>query len=159
MVLFHFFFFVHDHSTKTLGHHLFIYLFILFALNHLTKMYRPISFILSSVYDHWTKIRVLIDLFVLVLHDHSTKLYSPLSFFSFFCARPFDQTLVSSLISLFLFVHNHSTKVRGHSYSLIYSFFHCPNISLAIFMALLPLYFVLSVSGSSAFIFRRLYSQ
>ena len=104
-------------------------LFLLFAHDHLTEMCRPLSFILSFVYDHSTKIRVLIDLFLLFVHDHSTKLYGPLSFIlSLFCARPFDQKLGSSLIYLFylyttirpkirvlinlifLFVHDHSTK-------------------------------------------------
>ena len=32
-------------------------------------------------------------------------------------------------------MHDHSTKVRGHSYSLIYSFLHCADISFAIFKA------------------------
>ena len=71
----------------------------------------------------------------------------------FLFARPFDQKLGSSLIYLFLFVHDNSTKVRGHSYSLVYSFLNCVNISLAIFMAILPLQFVRPISGSTAFIF------
>ena len=83
---------------------------------------------------------VLIDLFLLFAHDHSTNIYGPLSFIFFFCARPSDQELWSSLIYFFyfqstirpkymvfihlflLFTHDHSTKIRGHSYSLIYSF-------------------------------------
>ena len=48
-------------------------LFLLCAHDHLTKMYRPLSFTLSFVYDHSTKMRVLIDLFILFVHDHSTK--------------------------------------------------------------------------------------
>ena len=59
----------------------------------------------------------------------------------------------------FLFVHDHSTKVRDHSYSLIYSFLNCADVLFAIFKAVLPLYFVRSISGSIAFIFRPLYSQ
>ena len=55
-------------------------LFLLFAHDHLTKIYRPLLFILSFVYDHSIKIRVLIDLFLLLVHDHSTKLYGPFSF-------------------------------------------------------------------------------
>ena len=62
------------------------------------------------------------------------------------------------LINLYLFVHNYSTKVRSHSYSLIYYFLHCADILFAIFKAVLPLYFVRSVSASSALIFRPLYS-
>ena len=47
------------------------------------------------------------------------------------------------LINLFLlFVHDYSTKIRIHFYSLIYSFLNCANISYAIFMAALPLYFL-----------------
>ena len=36
---------------------------------------------------------------------------------------------------LFLFVQRPFDKVRGHSYSLIYSFLNCANISFVIFMA------------------------
>ena len=46
-------------------------LFLLFAHDHSAKTYCPLSFIL--VYDHSTKIRVLIDVFLLFVHDHSTK--------------------------------------------------------------------------------------
>ena len=45
-------------------------LFLLFAHDHLTKIYGPYSFNLSFVHDHSTKIRVLIDLFLLCAHDH-----------------------------------------------------------------------------------------
>ena len=55
-------------------------------------------------------------------------------------------------------VHDHSTKDRGYSYSLIYFFLNCANISFAIFMAVLPLYFVRSISGSTTLKFRKLYS-
>ena len=95
----------------------------------------------------------------------------------FLLSRPFNQKSGSSLIyffylhttirpktkvliNFFLFVHNHSTKVRGHSYSLIYSFFNFGNISFGIFKAVLPLYFVRSIRGSAALTpkFRTLYS-
>ena len=76
----------------------------------------------------------------------------------FLCARPFDQKLRSSLI-FFFFVHDHSTKVRGHFYYLIYSFLNCDNISFAKFMEVLPLYFARCIFGSTAFMFRPLYSQ
>ena len=43
---------------------------------------------------------------------------------------------VRVLINLIcLFAHDHSTKVRGHSHSLIYNCPSCANISFAIFMA------------------------
>ena len=65
-------------------------------------------------------------------------------------------------IDLFLlFTHDHLTKVRGHSYSLIYSFLNCANnsfaifkavlsyISFALFLAVLPLYFVRYIHSST----------
>ena len=102
--------------------------------------------------------------------------------------RPFDKKLVSSLIYflylyttirpkirvlvnlIFFLVHDeHSTKVRGHSYFLIYYFLNCANIqgstslifcpfyperccsnpyiSYTIFMEVLLLYFVRYVHG------------
>ena len=96
----------------------------------------------------------------------------------FICTRPFDQKLGSSLIYLFylyttirpkirvlinlifFLVHDHSTKVIGHSYFLIYYFLNCANISFAIFKAVLPLYFVRSIHRGAALtlIFRTLYS-
>ena len=63
------------------------------------------------------------------------------------------------LIELFLlFAHDYSTKTRGHSYSSIYIFLSCASISFAIFKAVVRLYFVRSISGSTAFTFRPLYS-
>ena len=93
--------------------------------------------------------------------------------------RPFDKKLVSSLIYffylyttirpklrvlvnlIFFLVHDeHSTKVRGYSYFLIYYFLNCANISFAIFKAVLPLYFVRSIQRGAALtlVFRTLYS-
>ena len=103
------------------------------------------------------KISVLIDLFVLFAHDHSTKIYSPLSFILSFCTtiRP----RIRALINLFfLFVHDHSTNVRSYSYSVIYYFLNCASILFAMFMAVLPLYFVYYVHWSAALIFHTLYS-
>ena len=72
----------------------------------------------------------------------------------FLCPRQFDQKLGSPLCHyFFFFVHEHSTKVRCYSYSLIYSFLNCHKISFAIFMAVLPLYFFRSFSGSAVLIF------
>ena len=71
------------------------------------------------------------------------------SLIQFFCLYTTIRPEIRVLINLFLFVHNHSTKVRSHSYSLIYSFLNCADISFAIFKAvLIPLYFVHFVSGS-----------
>ena len=66
--------------------------------------------------------------------------------------RPKIRFLINSI---FLFAHDHSTKVRGDSYSLIYSFINCTNISFALFLAVLPLHFVSYTQSSTpaAFIF------
>ena len=99
-------------------------------------------------------------IFFFHLHTTARQKYMIVFHLLFLCARPFNQKLEPSLICcFFLFIHNHSTKVRGHSYSFIYSFLNCSNILFAIFMALLSLYFVCSISGSVAFIFRQLYSK
>ena len=107
------------------------------------------------------KIRSLTDLYLLFAHDHSTKIYDPLSVFHLFflCAQPFDQTLGYSLIYFFHLYTTIQPKLgRGHSNSLIYSFLNCTNISFAIFMTVMPLYYVRSIPGRTAFIFRPLYS-
>ena len=99
------------------------------------KIYGPISFFLCFVLNYLTKI------------------YDPLFLILSLCMtiRAKIRVLINSF---FLFVHVHSTKVRGHSYSLIYSFLNCANILFAIFMVVLPLYFAFSFSGSTDFIFR-----
>ena len=59
------------------------------------------------------KIKVLIDLFLLCAHDLSTKMYDPLSFIlSLFCAWPFDQKLMSSLIYLFYLYTTIRPKIK-----------------------------------------------
>ena len=89
------------------------------------------------------------------------------SLFFLLCTTIWPKTRV--LINLFiLFVHNHSTKVRSHSYSLIYSFLHCADISFAkrntslisfaLFLAVVPLYFVRYIHSSTTFMFPTLYS-
>ena len=111
------------------------------------------------------------------MRDHSSKNWGPHWFISFICTTPFDQITWSSFIILslvhnllpkikdlinliFFLVHDHSAKVRGHSYFLIYYFFNCANISFAILKAVLPLYFVRSIHRDAALtlIFRTLYS-
>ena len=85
--------------------------------------------------------------------------------YSFFNARLFNQKLGSTLVFffhlyttirpkirvfinlIFFLVHNHLTKVSGHSYFLIYYFLNCANIPFAIFKAVLSLYFVRSIHG------------
>ena len=155
MIFFYLFFLLY--TTIWPKHRILIDLFVLFEQDHSTKICDPCSVNLCFA------------------HDHSTNNLVPRWFISFIFTRPFDQNIWSSfiysslyatfpsklriLISLFLlFVQDHSTKVRGHSYSLIYFFLNWANISFAIFMAVLPLYFVRSISCCTAFIFRPLYS-
>ena len=56
-------------------------------------------------------------------------------------------------------MHNHSTKIRSHSYFLIYSFLHCADISFGIFKAVLPLYFGRSVSVVLLYFVRYIHSS
>ena len=57
-------------------------------------------------------------------------------FHLFFLQCTTIRSKIRVLINLFsILVHDHSTKVRGHSYSLIYYFLNSANISFAIFMA------------------------
>ena len=57
-------------------------------------------------------------------------------FHLFFLQCTTIQSKIGVLINLFfVLVHDHSTRVRGHSYSLICYFLNCSNISFAIFMA------------------------
>ena len=107
----------------------------------------------------WPKIRVLIDLFLFFPHDHLTKMYGSYSYILSFCTT--IQPKIMILIDLFfLLVHNHLTKIRGHSYSysLIYYFLNCANILCAIFIVVLPLYFVGSIHFSTALKFCMQYS-
>ena len=154
-------------------------LFILFAHNHSTKKNGPLLFILSLVYDHSTKNEGPHQfIFFICTSQFNLNLGSSL-IYSFFSERLFYQSLGSPLIYffhlqttirqkirvpinlIFLFVHDHSTKeFRGHFYSLIYSFLNCASISLALFLAVLPLHFVdyIQSSASYPYIFRTLYS-
>ena len=140
------------------------------------------------------KIRVLINLFF-YLHTTIRPNYRVLFhlFYSFFSARPFDQKLESSLIYFFrlhttirqkymIFYLSFIHSLGGHSYSFIYSFLRCANISFAIFMAdtalifpslcfwqysldilsaiflvVLPISFVHYIHRRAALIFRTLY--
>ena len=55
-----------------------------------------------------------------------------------------------------LFVLENSIKTRNHSYFLIYSFQNCANILYAMFMVVLPLYFVHYIDASTALMFHTL---
>ena len=94
------------------------------------------------------KYMVLLHLFFLLFTTTEPKLRS-----SLICFFYLYTTIQPNYMVLF-----HFTKVRCHSYSLIYSFLPFVNISFAIFKAALHSYFVCSVSGSTAFIFCQLYS-
>ena len=132
----------HDHSTNIYGLLSFIFSF---ANDHLTKIYGPLSFILPFTNDHSTKIYGPLSFILSFTNDHSTKMYGPLSYILPLCTiiRPKIRVLINLS---FLFVHDYSTKIRVRSYSLICSFLNCANISYAIFMAALPLYFVRYIS-------------
>ena len=104
-----------------------------------------LSFILSFVHDRFIRQKYMIFFYL----------------FSLLCTtiRPKIRVLIDLF---FLFVHDHSTKVRGHSYSVIYSFLNCANISFAIFitdcpyisyalfLAVVPLYFVRYIHSSQS---------
>ena len=104
------------------------------------------------------KIRVAISFFLLFAHDHSTKIYDRLSFIFSLCTTIRSKISVLNIFCFYLYTTIRLNLGRSHSYSLIDSFLNRANISFAMFMALLPLYFVSSISGSIAFILRPLYS-
>ena len=142
-----------------------------------TNIYGPLSCILYFAHDHSTKIYGLLSFILSFMYEHSTKNQGPHSFISFICTEPFDQNVSSSLIYslssgesfdqnlefslmyFYLFAYDYSTNIRSHSYSLIYYFLNCANISYAVFMAVLPLYFVRCIHGRTALIFHTLQSQ
>ena len=74
-------------------------------------------------------------------------------FFHFFFSlcttiRPKIRVIINLI---FVFVHDHLTKVRGYSYSLIHTFLNCTNISSAVFLAVLPLRFVRYIQSSASY--------
>ena len=81
-----------------------------------------------------------------------------LSFILSLCTtiRPKNRVLINLL---FLFVHDHSTKLGVTLTLLFILFLDVPIFRLLYSWQILPLYFHRSVSGSTAFIFRPLYSQ
>ena len=90
-------------------------LFLLFAHDHSTKIYGPLSFNLSFVHDNSTKTQLARVLTGLFFYLHTTirqKMYRPLSFILSFVYD--HSTKIRVLIDLFLlFVHDHSTKLYG----------------------------------------------
>ena len=81
-----------------------------------------------------------------------------LSFIHSLCTtiRPKNRVLINLL---FLFVHDHSTKLGVTLTLLFILFLDVPIFCLLYSWQILPLYFHHSVSSSTAFIFRPLYSQ
>ena len=165
--------FVHDHLTSQVM--VLFHLFFPLCRTILPKLGSSlIYFICTRPFDQ--KLGSSLIYFICIRRLFDQKLVSSLIFFV--CPRLFDRKVGSLLIYfylymtirpkirvlinflLLLFIHNHSTKVRSHTLtlSLIYSFLHCADISFPIFKAVLPSYFVCSVSGRGAFIFRPLYS-
>ena len=129
---------------------------------YLHRAIRPKYKVLFHLFFFWhttiqPKIRVLIDLFLLFAHDHVTKMCGSLSYILLLCTT--IRRKIRVLVNLFLlFLHDHSAKITGCSCSLVYSFLSCTNISYAIFMAVLALYFVHYIHVSTALIFLMLYS-
>ena len=102
------------------------------------------------------RLRVLTYLVFLYAHDHLVKTCVPLPFI-ITSEHDHSTKIVKVLIYIFIsFVFDHSTKIRGHSYSLIYLLTNCANISYATFMAVL-IYFVNCTHSGTALIFRTLY--
>ena len=136
-----------------------IHLFLLCAHDHFDQKYGPLfiySFFYARPFDQDLGSSLI---YFFYLHTTIRPNYLVL-FHLFILSRMTIRLKIRVLINLLiLFVHDHSTKVRGHSSFLIYSFIHCADIFFAIFKTVISLYFVRSISGSTAFIFRLLYSQ
>ena len=149
IVLLHLFFLLH--TTIWPKYMVFFHLFFL-----LCTTIRPTIMILIDFFfppDYSTNMSGPLSLILSFANGHSNKNLGPHWFISFIYARPFDQNKCSSFIysfssgrpvdqklgsslTFFLFVHDHSIKIRAHSYSLIYSFLNCANISYTLFIAI-----------------------
>ena len=119
MVLFHLFFlFCTTIQPKIRS---LIDLFLLFAGDHSTKIYDPLSFILSLSTTIRPKIRVLIYLFNFICTRQLDKIIWSPFIYSFFCARPFDLKLGPSLM-YFFYLH---TAIRQKYMIFFHSIFLC----------------------------------
>ena len=123
-----------------------------FAHDHSTKIYGPLSFIISFIYNQSNKYDCPHWLISFIwTQPFGQNIWSSF-IYSFFCVPLFIK-IIRVLIDLFiLFVHQHSTKIRGHSYSLVYFFLNCANTLYAAFKEVLPLF------SSAAFMTVPLYS-
>ena len=101
------------------------------------------------------RFRLLTYLIFLYAHNHLIKICSPLQFII-----SFEYDHLTNVIRVFIyifisFVHDHSAKIKGHSYSLIYLLINCVNVSYTTFMAVL-IYSVHCIHRCTALIFRTL---
>ena len=80
----------------------------------------------------WPKYRILVNLIFLLWKT----------------IRPQIRVLINLLFS---FAYDHSTRFRGHFYSLIYSFDNSANISFTLFLALLSLHLIHCIQGSTSY--------
>ena len=167
MVLFHLIFLLYPTIRPKIS--VLIDLLLLCTHDHSIEIYGPFSFVLSFVHDHSTKTYGPQWCISFICSRPFEKNIWSSFISSFFSARPFDQKLGSTLIYFFYlcttirpkirvlinlfisFLHDHSTKVRGHSYSLIYTFPNCANISFALFLTVLPLHFVRYIQSSFSY--------
>ena len=153
-----YFFYLHTtNSTMVLFHLFFLYcttirpriivLIDLFLLSETTIRPKYMLFI-HFCYLHTTIRPIYMVCFHLFFLLQTTIWLKCMALFHtfFLCAQSFDKKIRVLINLSFLFVHEYLTKIRVRSYSLICSFLNCANISYAIFMAALPLYFVRYIS-------------
>ena len=145
MVLFHLFFLLGTTIRPKIR--VVIYLFFLFACDHLTKIYDPLSFILSLCTTIQPKIRVVIYLFVLFAHDQSTKIHDRLSFILSFVHDIGVTLTIEFILSLIVPI-----------FCLLNLWQYCPYISYTLFLAVLPLYFIRYIHSSTTHVFCTLYT-
>ena len=119
----------HDHSTE---------IFIVFLCTTIQPRLRVRTYLIFLyARNHLIKTCCALPFIITFEDDHSTK-------------------VIRVLIYIFIsFANNHSIKIRGHSYSLIYLLINCVNVSYATFMAVL-IYSVHGIHGGTALIFRTL---
>ena len=133
-------------------HRVFIDSFLLIVNDDLIKIYGPHLFLFSFFFFY------LFASFIFI-GDYLTKIYffclcmrirrkKMVLFYFFVCSYLTVRPKIRIFINLsFLLVHAHFTQIKNNSYSLIYSLLKDVNISYAIFIVLMPLYFVRYIHG------------
>ena len=146
--------FVHDHLTKIRV--LIFYLHTTIRPNYRVFFHLLYSFFSAQPFDQKLG-SSLIYFFHLLTTIRQNYMIFFLSFILCLCTtiRPKNRVLINLL---FLFVHNHSTKLGVTLTFLFIIFLDVPIFCLLYSWQILPLYFHHSVSSSTAFIFRPLYS-